>query len=73
MTNHNVQDTPAQPEIVRWLTPDMFLATHAGLLSRSFLYKAIRDGRIPAKRIGGKLLMKSNAFDQLLDARRTAA
>jgi excisionase family DNA binding protein len=42
------------PELGLWLTPDA--AAKKLCVSRSLIYKLIQTGRLPARRIGDKLL-----------------
>ena len=36
-------------------------------LGKNLIYDAVRDGRLPSIRIGGKILIPSDALDQLLE------
>ncbi len=66
-------DTSFSTPAVRWLSVAAFLRQHPGLISRTGLYDAITKGAFPAKKLGGKILIASNALEQLPDARKTVA
>jgi excisionase family DNA binding protein len=49
-----------------WLTVARFRERNPHL-GKNLVYEAVRDGRLPSIRIGGKILIPSDALDQLLD------
>ena len=49
-----------------WLTVARFRERNPQL-GKNLVYEAVRDGRLPSIRIGGKILIPSDALDQLLD------
>ena len=49
-----------------WVTVGEFLTLHKGRLGRSSLYDRIKDGSIPAIRLGRKILIPSDALDRVL-------
>lgn len=53
-------------EAKRWLTVRQFCAEHEHEVSRNLVYDRIRDGTIPAIRLGRKILIPSDALDQML-------
>ena len=53
-----------------WLSVVQFLARHQGRIGRSSIYERIREGSLPAIRIGRKVLIPSDAFDSILEEQR---
>ena len=47
----------------RWLTVSQFAKLHA--LGRNLVYEHVREGTLHSCRIGGKILVASNALDLL--------
>ena len=52
-----------------WLTVSEFMARHK--LGKNLVYESVRDSRIPSIRVGGKILIPSDALDRLLEDRNT--
>ena len=50
-----------------WLTVDKFYQLNKGRLGRNTIYEGIRDGSIPSIRVGRRILIPSDALDQMLD------
>ena len=48
-----------------WLTVAEFRNRHPAL-GKNLVYESVREGRIPAIRIRGKILIPSDALDQIL-------
>ena len=46
-----------------WLTVEEFRRRHN--LGKNLVYDAVRDGRLVSARLGGKILIASDALDQL--------
>ena len=53
----------------QWLTVKEFRERTG--LGKSLTYDAVQRGELPSIRIGGKILLPSDALDLLLDAKRT--
>ena len=51
-----------------YITVKEFLLPLEGKLSRGFVYKQIAAGNIPSIRIGGRILIPSDALDLMLAA-----
>ena len=51
-----------------WLTVAQFRERNPQL-GKNLIYDAVRDGRLPSIKLGGKILIPSDALDQLLEAR----
>jgi excisionase family DNA binding protein len=54
-----------------WLTVAKFKERNPAL-GKNLIYDAVREGRLPSIRIGGKILIPSDALDQLLERSGTA-
>ena len=52
-----------------WLTVREF--TERYKLGKNLVYESVRDSRIPSIRVGGKILIPSDALDRLLEDRNT--
>ena len=53
-------------EAGEWLTPGQFLIRNSGLISKTMLYQALKNGNIPSLRIGAKkILIRSDVFDHM--------
>ena len=53
---------------MKYLTPMEFLAANPGKLGRNLLYNEINAGRIPHIRVGRRILVPEDAWDQMLAA-----
>ena len=53
-----------------WLSVAEFRKRHPAL-GKNLIYDAVREGRIPAIRIRGKILIPSDALDQMLSGSGT--
>ena len=51
-----------------WLTVSEFRARHRSL-GKNLIYEAVRKGQIASIRVGGKILIPSDALDRLLEMR----
>ena len=54
--------------VTKWLTIAEFMTSYP-LFSRTFLYSNIKNGKIPALKIGGKILIPDNVLDEMLEER----
>ena len=54
--------------VTEWLTIAEFMQSYP-CLKRSFVYSNIEKGRIPALKIGGKILIPANVLDRMLEER----
>ena len=50
-----------------WLTAEQFRKRNPRL-GKNLIYNAVRDGQLPSIRLGGKILIPSDALDKLLEA-----
>jgi len=50
-----------------WLTVNQFYKRHKGKLGRNTIYDRVRDGSMPSIRVGNRILIPSDALDQMLD------
>ncbi len=50
-----------------WLTVEQFRRRHN--LGKNLVYEAVRDNRLPGLKLGGKILIPSDALDQLIQKR----
>ena len=57
-----------EDNVSKWLTIAEFMSSYP-LFSRTFVYSNINNGRIPAVKIGGKILIPANVLDQMLEER----
>ena len=53
---------------MNYLTPTQFLAANPGKIGRNLLYNEINAGRIPHIRVGRRILVPEDAWDQMLAA-----
>lgn len=51
----------------QWLTVKEFTERHG--VGKNLVYAAVRDSRLPSIRLGGKILIPSDAFERLLHGR----
>jgi excisionase family DNA binding protein len=51
---------------MNYLTPMEFLEVNAGKIGRNLLYDEIKAGRIPHIRVGRRILIPEDAWDQML-------
>ena len=51
-----------------WLTVAQFKERNPQL-GRNLIYESVRAGRLPSIKVGGKILIPSDALDQLLGAK----
>ena len=51
----------------QWLTAEQFRKRNPRL-GKNLIYNAVRDGQLPSIRLGGKILIPSDALDKLLEA-----
>ena len=58
--------TPTQRE---WLTVEEFRQRHK--LGKNLVYDAVRENRLPSIKISSKILIPSDALDQLVEDRRS--
>ena len=56
------------PNKREWLTVAKFKKRNPNL-GKNLIYDAVREGRLPSIRIGGKILIPDDALDQLLEAK----
>jgi excisionase family DNA binding protein len=54
--------------VTEWLTIAEFMKSYP-CIKRSFVYSNIEKGRIPALKIGGKILIPANVLDRMLEER----
>ena len=57
--------------IREWLTVREFMARHK--LGKNLVYESVRDSRIPSIKVGGKILIPSDALDRLLEDKDQSA
>jgi excisionase family DNA binding protein len=50
-----------------WLTVKQFLKRYEGKVSRSTVYDRVRDRSLPSVKLGRKILIPSDALDQILE------
>ncbi len=50
-----------------WLSVDQFYKRNKGKLGRNTIYDRVKDGSIPSVRVGRRILIPSDALDQMLD------
>ena len=53
---------------MNYLTPMEFLEVNVGKIGRNLLYNEINAGRIPHIRVGRRILVPEDAWDQMLAA-----
>lgn len=58
----------ATTQMTEWLPAREFLARYQGIIGRTAFYEGVRSGDIPSIRVGKKILVPSDAFDQRLMA-----
>ena len=51
-----------------WLTVAKFRERNPHL-GKNLIYDAVREGRLPSIKLGGKILIPSDALDRLLEAK----
>ena len=51
---------------MNYLTPMEFLEVNVGKIGRNLLYDEIKAGRIPHIRVGRRILIPEDAWDQML-------
>jgi excisionase family DNA binding protein len=51
-----------------WLTVREFKGRNPNL-GRNLIYEQVRTGKLPSIRVGGRILIPSDALDQLLEAK----
>ena len=52
---------------MNYLTPTQFLAANPGKIGRNLLYNELNAGVIPHIKVGRRILIPENAWDQMLD------
>jgi len=52
---------------MNYLTPSEFLAANPGKIGRNLLYNELNAGVIPHIKVGRRILIPENAWDQMLD------
>ena len=57
---------------IQWLSVPVFLGEHPEV-SRNLVYQQARLGNLPTIKIGGKLLIRRDAFDLLLERAQNPA
>lgn len=55
-----------QAQANQWLTVNEFIRLHPNL-GKSLVYESVRDGRLRSIRLGGKILIASDALDLLVE------
>jgi|1_EtaG_2_1085319.scaffolds.fasta_scaffold03622_12 excisionase family DNA binding protein len=48
-----------------WLTVTQFKERYRKQLGKNLIYDAVREGQLPSIKLGGKILIPSDALDQL--------
>jgi hypothetical protein len=57
---------------MNYLTPSEFLAANPGKIGRNLLYNELNAGVIPHIKVGRRILIPENAWDQMLDQALTS-
>lgn len=53
-----------------WLTVKQFRERYPGLMGSNLVYEEVRTGRLPSIRLGGKILIPSDALDRALETKQ---